>query len=564
MRGFVIASLSAALAGCVSIPEWAFDDTPTPDSGRITPLPTPDEGPAEDAGPIDDMEPAPDFGCVRQDESCNGRDDDCDGQIDEGYDLERDPDNCGACDTACRPPNAEGACEARACVVAACAEGFADLDDDPISGCEYTCPSAIGPEDCNGVDDDCDGSIDEQVDGALEDQLGVCAAAVRPCNGAAGFGEPDYAALPDYQADETLCDGRDNDCDGDADEAQPELGEACAVGLGVCARAGVRVCGPDRRTAVCDAVAGAPTADADALCDGLDEDCDGRIDENAAGCIRCAGPADAAGLLPPCNACPAGTAVPSGFACVPAGEFAMGSPDDEAGRTAREGPVHPVRISRGYLIGTTEVTQRAWGRLFADDPSFFADQPRRPVERVSWYEAVAYANALSEAEGLEACYVLDGCNGAAPGAGLICAEVGFAGVECRGWRLPTEAEWERAARAGSDGRYWFGDDEGRLAMSDYFAGNSGDRTHEVGQLAPNDWGLYDVHGNVWEWVHDVYAPYEDVIERDPIGPDDGPQRVRRGGSFGALSSDARSAFRAPEDPVLRAARGGFRLVRTLP
>ena len=561
--GLAIAML---LQGCISIPEWPFDEATDADRGRVPVQPPADasDDPTADTGPLADLGIDPDGGCVRRAETCNGRDDDCDGATDEDFDLLGDPDNCGTCGTACRPPNAEGACAAGECAIARCVDGFADVDDAPLSGCEYTCPVAMAPEDCNGIDDDCDGIADEDIDGSLEDQVGVCAAAMRPCLGEAGFGEPDYAAIIDYQREENLCDGRDNDCDGLADEAADGLGDPCTVGLGVCRREGERVCGPDRRSVVCGAEAGEPVANDDARCDGLDDDCDGRVDENAAGCVQCPGPAIAAGIAPPCNGCPAGTAVPSGQACIPPGEYVIGSPPDEIGRTVREGPAHPVRLTRAFFIGTTEVTQRAWVRLFEDDPSFFAAQPRRPVERVTWYEAIAYANALSEVEGFAPCYVLENCNGVAPGAGLICADVAFEGTDCPGYRLPTEAEWEYAARAGSDSRYWFGDDEGRLTMSDRFTGNSDMRTHDVGQLAPNPWGLYDVHGNVWEWVHDVFGPYQDVIDTDPTGPADGPERVRRGGSFGALSQDARSAFRAPENPVTQAARGGFRLVRTAP
>lgn len=565
MRWLVWVAAAGLVGGCVSIPEWSFDEVEAVDANTAPPPPQPEMGtPPSDMGPGPraDGDVEPDLGCVRTDEVCNGRDDDCDRVVDEDFDFESDVTHCGGCGRACRPARATGVCVEGVCTVEACEEGFADLDDG-ILGCEYMCPTVVDDETCDGVDEDCDGSVDEGLDRSAPDQFGVCAAAMRVCNGADGWGPPDLEAVDDYQADEDLCDGLDNDCDGMVDEAQEALGELCEVGFGVCRQAGVRVCGPDRRSVTCGADPGMPTAADDSLCDGIDSDCDGRVDEDAAGCVRCAGPEVQEGLDPPCNGCPAGTAVAAGRVCVPAGSFDIGSPEGEVGRTAREGPQHRVRLSRAFVVDETEVTQRAWLRVFEDDPSFFDGNPRRPVEQVTWFEAAAYANALSEAEGREVCYALDGCNGAMPGDGVVCAEVEFAGVGCEGYRLPTEAEWEYAVRAGGDGRFWFGDDEGRLDMSDFFSVNGGGVTHDVGQLAPNPWGLYDVHGNVWEWVHDRYAAYQDQIDEDPVGPAEGDQRVRRGGSFGSLSPDARSAFREGLDPSTRLSRGGFRLVRTV-
>ncbi len=547
-----------ALVGCVNVPDYAFPDAQPQDADR---RPPPDMG---DAAP--DMPPAPPMDaappdaegvCVRTPEVCNGEDDDCDLEVDEGFALDDDIDHCGGCDRACRPGNAEPVCVEGACRVAACAEGFADVDDDPTNGCEYACPGPVGPERCNAVDDDCDDRIDEGIDDRVDDVPGVCMGARIPCLPGGMSGAPDFAALPDHQADESRCDGLDNDCDGRVDEAQPALGSPCTVGEGACARSGVRICAADGAGERCDVEPGAAVPDS--VCDGVDADCDGLVDEGIAGCVRCDG-----GDGSPCNGCPDGTAVPAGSVCVPAGEFSLGSPPDEAGRTAREGPAHPVRISRPFVMHSTEVTRRAWQALFEDDPSFFEFRARRPVERVNWYEAVAYANALSESEGRTPCYTLDGCNAAPPGAGLVCVSVDFVGVACDGYRLPTEAEWEYAARAGTEGRFWFGDADGGLAMTDFYTANSGGVTHEVGQLSPNAWGLYDVHGNVWEWVHDGFAAYEDVLDRDPVGPVDAEERVRRGGSFGALPDESRSAFRASELPNFGGPRGGFRLVRTLP
>ncbi len=560
-RACFAGALLVALAGCVDVPDWSFEDAQVQDADRRPP-PDMDDLPLDvtvmDADPAD-AAPDSETVCVRTDELCNGRDDDCDGAADEDFDLDGDPDNCGGCGLACRPGNAEGACALGTCTVARCAEGFADIDGDPVNGCEYGCPGPVGDEVCNGVDDDCDARTDEQIDARLGEgeTAGVCLGTPIPCLPGGTVGEPDFAAIATWQPEEDRCDGLDNDCDGAVDEAQPNVGEACAVGLGICARAGTRVCADDGVGDRCDVEPGEPVPDV--LCDGLDADCDGLVDEGIAGCVQCDGR-----IQPPCNGCPDSATVPAGWVCVRAGRFDRGSPPDERGRLDREGPQHTVRITRPFLIQSTEVTRRDWRAVFEDDPSFFDFEPRRPVERVNWFEAVAYANALSAAEGREQCYVLEGCNAAAPGAGSICVSVEFAGVECEGYRLPTDAEWAYAARAGSQTRFWFGDADAGLAMTDFYSGNGDGVTHEVGQLSPNPWGLYDVHGNVWEWVHDGAMPYEDVLEIDPTGDDEAEERIRRGGSLVALPDECRSAAYESEAPNTRSSRGGFRLVRTLP
>lgn len=151
---------------------------------------------------------------------------------------------------------------------------------------------------------------------------------------------------------------------------------------------------------------------------------------------------------------------------IPAGEFRMGAEDGEGDKK----PVHPVRISQPFYLGKYPVTQAQWGAVMGKNPSRFTGDPSRPVENVSWHDVQEFLRRLSEKEG------------------------------GKSYRLPTEAEWEYAARAGAATSYCFGDESSQLGEYAWYRENSGDRTHPVGQLKPNAWGLYDVHGNVWEWV----------------------------------------------------------------
>lgn len=217
------------------------------------------------------------------------------------------------------------------------------------------------------------------------------------------------------------------------------------------------------------------------------------------------------------------------FVLIPAGTFRMGSPDGEPD----ERPVHPVTISQPFYIGIHEVTQAQWQALMGKNPSLFQDSLNQPVEQVSWEDTQAFLKALNAKEG-----------------GTL-------------YRLPTEAEWEYAARAGSTTAYSFGDDPARLHQYAWYLANSGRRPHPVGQLRPNAWGLYDVHGNVWEWVQDWYGRYKPGPVTDPQGPDVGTHRVRRGGGWNNAAVICRSANRYSvvgfRDDFL-----GFRVVREMP
>jgi|GEM_PF-6734291 len=225
------------------------------------------------------------------------------------------------------------------------------------------------------------------------------------------------------------------------------------------------------------------------------------------------------------------------------GRFLMGSPDDEAGRGDNE-QLHQVELTRGYFMQATEVTQQQFEELMGHNPSRLGC-PRCPVDHVSWHDAAAYCNELSDQLELDRCY--DCQEGACE-----LAERFETPYECSGARLPTEAEWEHAARAGLEGETYGDHDD--LA---WWEGNAEGNTHPVAELGPNLWGLYDMLGNILEATGGLYEyPISEVI--DPWG--DGELRVYRGGSYSHGPQHVRFAsrvrFEADSSLVL-----GFRPVR---
>ena len=259
------------------------------------------------------------------------------------------------------------------------------------------------------------------------------------------------------------------------------------------------------------------------------------------------------------------------FALIPAGVFQMSSPPPAQGN-GEECPLHRVRISRAFYLGRHPVTQSQWEAVMGNNPSRFKG-PNRPVESVSWEDAQEFIMALNRRE------------------------------NCRLYRLPTEAEWEYAARAGTVSRYFFGERAGvranqyelsgftrrlmrqffdRLDRYAWYADNAGE-THPVGQKEPNRWGLHDLYGNVWEWCQDWYHDfygfecgdlgrltvqqwwdenYGDRVTDDPRGPISGISRVLRGGSWNNDAEVCRSASRGSDRPNMRSNAIGFRLAIT--
>ena len=246
---------------------------------------------------------------------------------------------------------------------------------------------------------------------------------------------------------------------------------------------------------------------------------------------------------------------------VPAGEFWMGSPDSDPDASPDEKPRRRVKITLPFLLGKFKVTQALYQDVMGANPSAFGPTGRQqnkmkgidtgalPVESIRWLDAVAFCNRLSERHGLKPYYHVEG------------STVGVNGGD--GWRLPTEAEWEYACRAGTETRWCFGDDAADLGDYAWYAGNSGDIIHPVGQKKPNAWGLYDMHGDVPEWCWDRFDAgfYKHAPLIDPVGGV-GATRVYRGGGWGDAAAQTRSASRQS----LGAAYGiltlvGFRVAR---
>ena len=237
---------------------------------------------------------------------------------------------------------------------------------------------------------------------------------------------------------------------------------------------------------------------------------------------------------------------------IPAGSFQMGSPDDDKDALDDEKPRHPVRITRPFYLGVCEVTQGQYRAVTGKTPSCFKGSDELPVEQVSWLDAVEFCNALSRKENLPPFYVANG------------AKVAVPDWNAAGYRLPTEAEWEYACRAGSSTRYSFGDDAASLVEYAWDKLTSSGKTHPVREKRPNAWGLFDMHGNVWEWCWDSYDPdsYANLPEVNPHGPESASLRVRRGGSYVLNPCDQRSAFRARYHQDFRAYDVGLRVARS--
>lgn len=231
------------------------------------------------------------------------------------------------------------------------------------------------------------------------------------------------------------------------------------------------------------------------------------------------------------------------FVWIEPGSFLMGTPEDEEMVKPFELPQHPVTIERGFYLGQFEITQAQWTAVTGAEPwvdtgTYGVAHPDHPAVYVSWLDVQDFIGMLNDAEG----------------ASL--------------YRLPTEAEWEYAGRAGTTTRWSWGDDPAVIANYAWYRDNtffSGEAwAHPVGLKLPNPWNLYDMHGNAWEWVQDWSALYQDGAQVDPKGPDEGTYRIVRGGIFMGNAVGLRSAFRYGGSQDFPDGGVGARLVRQDP
>lgn len=224
------------------------------------------------------------------------------------------------------------------------------------------------------------------------------------------------------------------------------------------------------------------------------------------------------------------------------GIFMMGAPDSELGRGSFEGPQHQVTISNGFYLGKYEVTQGQWEAVMETQPwsgnDFVQEEPNNPAVYISWDDVQVFIHQLNQT------------------------------AEDSLYRLPTEAEWEFACRAGSTTRWSFGEDENGLWDYAWYYDSTWlvglEYAQPVGTKLPNPWGLFDMHGNISEWCQDLYGSYSSESQIDPTGPSTGSNRVLRSGHFAAPAQFSRSAVRGSNPPDYLGSGGGVRLLRVGP
>ena len=455
------------------------------------------------------------------DELCNSIDDNCNKQIDETF--KNKGNSCDSDD------------EDR------CSNGILTCKDDG-TGLECTNDNNI-TEQCDGEDNDCDEQIDEgcSCDGSFEricsNNIGECKEGKQYCvNGV--WGECD-GVTPKTE----ICDGKDNNCDSHTDEDCDCINgteKTCSTDVGTC-RMGKRICS-NGEWGECDGVL--PQIE---TCDDLDNNCDGNTDEGFEDRIDCK--------------------VEIKYILISAGSFKMGSLSEESGRYANE-EQHDVTLTYDFEIQNVEVTQGQFKELMNYNPSYFTDcGDDCPVETVNWHEALAYCNKLSENKGYGLCY---DCTGTEADINCSLKSIYNKPQDCPGYRLPTEAEWEYAARAKTTTAFYNGDitnlrcNDPNLTKLGWYCGNADNTTHPEGQKAKNEWGLYDMLGNVseWNWSFINYNPDTGEL-LDTENPESGNYRILRGGSWSSSAQHCRTAYRYNSLPNISDSNFGFRVVKTI-
>ncbi|MDR3334417.1 MAG: SUMF1/EgtB/PvdO family nonheme iron enzyme [Treponema sp.] len=263
------------------------------------------------------------------------------------------------------------------------------------------------------------------------------------------------------------------------------------------------------------------------------------------------------------------SSMPANFVRIAGGTFTMGSPASEVSRYDNE-VQHQVTISRPFYLSKYEVTQKEWVEVMGSNPSFFKGDDL-PVEQVSWYDVIEYCNKRSEKERLTPAYTIDktrsdvnNTNGSDNVKWVVTWN-----RNANGYRLPTEAEWELACRAGTTTPFYTGNNittnhanyNGNNPYNNNAKGEYRGKTWTVGSGTPNPWGLYNMSGNVWEWCWDWYGGYSSSAQTDPLGASSGTYRVERGGSWYYGGQNLRSAYRGYNTPSGRSDHFGFRLAR---